>query len=59
LRGGIFADARKVKQTLLQVDASKIVSEHAALTVARQGPHPRHICRYTGDRHRFRRGERL
>ena len=31
LRGGIVAYARNVKQTLLQVDASNIVSERAAL----------------------------
>jgi nicotinamide-nucleotide amidase len=32
--GGIVAYARKVKQTLLQVDVSKIVSERAALAMA-------------------------
>jgi nicotinamide mononucleotide (NMN) deamidase PncC len=34
LRGGIVAYARNVKQTLLGVDVSKVVSERAALAVA-------------------------
>ncbi len=34
LRGGIVAYARTVKQTLLQVDVSKVVSERAALAMA-------------------------
>jgi nicotinamide-nucleotide amidase len=34
LRGGIVAYARNVKQTLLQVDVSKVVSERAALAMA-------------------------
>ena len=34
LRGGIVAYARNVKHTLLQVDASKVVSERAALAMA-------------------------